>query len=63
MAGKSDGLYLIDISTPSNPIFVNACNTPGDAQGVHGIPGRDYVFVADLNEGLQVIDMPYAGVK
>ncbi len=48
-----DGIKVIDISNPSNPILVAACPTPGYAFR-SAISGH-YLLVADGTRGLQVI--------
>ena len=49
------GLQIFDVSDPSAPTRVGACDTPGNAQGVT-LQGN-YAYVADGSSGMQVVDV------
>ena len=55
MADNSAGLRIIDVSSPSSPVSIGYCNTPGWSYDVAVSGG--YAFVADYEEGLRVIDV------
>ncbi len=50
-----DGLQIIDVSDPVNPIIIGTVNTQGSAKGVTVIGQTAYV--ADGSEGLQILDV------
>jgi formylglycine-generating enzyme required for sulfatase activity len=58
---KSDGLAIIDISTPSAPSEAGLCDTPGEAWGV-AVSG-DHAYVADGSQGLQVCDISLPSIS
>ena len=55
VADGLSGLKIYDISNPSAPTLVGACDTPGNAQGV--VVKGDYAYVADGAPGMQVVDV------
>ncbi|MCK4408803.1 MAG: hypothetical protein KAW67_01880, partial [Candidatus Eisenbacteria sp.] len=55
VADGGSGVQVIDISDPTNPIWVGSCDTPGSASHVW-IAG-DHAYVADDTSGIQVIDI------
>lgn len=55
VANSGVGLLVFDVSTPSAPVQVGYCNTPGGAEGVT-IAGS-YAYVADGACGLRIIDI------
>jgi len=55
IAGGVNGLHIFDISNPSNPLWINWVDTPGQAKGVAVSGG--YAYVADGWGELQIIDM------
>jgi len=55
VADGSQGLRVIDVSTPEAPVEVGAVDTPGVAYGVAVAGG--YAYVADGSQGLRVIDV------
>ncbi|MFH0790104.1 MAG: PKD domain-containing protein [Candidatus Omnitrophota bacterium] len=55
VADAANGLEIINIKQPDNPILTGSCDTPGEASGVY-ISGN-YVYIADGSKGLQVIDI------
>jgi peptidoglycan/xylan/chitin deacetylase (PgdA/CDA1 family) len=55
VADGLSGLKIYDVSNPSAPTKVGACDTPGTAQGV-SVQG-DYAYVADGSAGMQVVDV------
>ncbi len=50
-----NGLVIMDIGNPTNPIILSGDDTPGRGYGVH-ISGN-YTYVASRGGGLQVIDV------
>jgi hypothetical protein len=52
VADVTEGLRVIDVSTPSAPVEVGFADTPGSAEGVAVAVG--FVFVADNAAGLAV---------
>ena len=50
-----NGLQIIDISDPSQPVIAGLCDTPGTARAV-SVSGN-YAFVTDVNSDLQIIDI------
>jgi hypothetical protein len=55
VAHRLEGLKIIDVSDPSNPVRVGELDTTGDALGV-AVAGN-YAYVADGSSGLEVIDI------
>jgi hypothetical protein len=55
VAAGTDGLYLVDVSSPSQPVRRGTFNTAGNATCVEVSDGVAYV--ADGTSGLQVIDV------
>lgn len=55
VAASGAGLYVVDISTPSDPAIVGFCSTPGEAYGIEIAAGHAYV--ADGAAGLLVVDI------
>jgi hypothetical protein len=55
VAGGSDGLRVVNVSNPANPVEVGSCDTPGFAQGIAVI--GDYAYVAAGDLGLRVVDI------
>jgi hypothetical protein len=51
----STGLYIVNVSNPSNPVQVGFCSTPGSAKDV-AVSGN-YAYVADGSGGLRVINI------
>ena len=47
---------MVDVSTPSHPMWVGTYDTPGYAVGVAGAGG--YAYVANEERGLRVVDIP-----
>ncbi|HET6444295.1 MAG TPA: SUMF1/EgtB/PvdO family nonheme iron enzyme [candidate division Zixibacteria bacterium] len=58
---KSDGLAIIDVSTPSAPSQAGLCDTPGESWGV--TVSGDHAYVADGSQGLQVCDVSSPAVS
>jgi len=55
VADGHSGLQIIDVSDPSNPLFVGSCDSADNAGSVYV---RDtYAYVADGNSGFQIIDV------
>ncbi|MCX6647280.1 MAG: PKD domain-containing protein [bacterium] len=59
IAAGVDGLHIIDISIPTNPVWATWVDTPDEALGVAVSGG--YAYVADGDAGLQVIDIDPLG--
>ncbi len=55
VADGYDGLQVIDVSTPSQPVTIGSADTSGRATGVTVI--GDTAFVSDGYDGLQMIDV------
>jgi len=55
VADGSEGLGVIDVSDPENPVEVGAHDTPGHSGNVFVLD--DYAYVADGYSGLRVIDV------
>ena len=55
VADGLSGLKIYDVSNPSTPTQVGACDTPGTAQGV-SVQGN-YAYVADGTTGMLVVDV------
>ena len=55
MPGRWDIFIILDISDPSNPFRVGACELPSIAMGVY-LAGN-YAYVAGWEHGLQIIDV------
>jgi hypothetical protein len=62
---RAFGLYVLDVSDPSDIAEVASCETPGDAMWADLSPDHHYVYVADADGGLRVIDVsnPLAPVE
>lgn len=56
--GSEGGVYVVDISNPSTPVYTNRFDTDGIAQDL-AIVG-DALFVADGNAGVKVLDLTNA---
>ncbi len=56
---RAFGLYVLDVSDPSNILEVASCETPGEAMWADLSPDRHYVYVADADGGLRVIDVSH----
>jgi len=54
ITGGKDGLYVIDVSEPNNPVIVSSFNA-GWVEDIHLEPG--YIYAAAGYEGLIVLDM------
>ncbi|MBT7789817.1 MAG: T9SS type A sorting domain-containing protein, partial [Calditrichaeota bacterium] len=54
-ASLNNGVFIVDVSDPNNPVDVARIETPGDALGL-AFSG-DYLLVADNYEGLYVADI------
>ncbi len=59
IADETEGLKIVDISDPSNPVKVGQVADGGSAQGVY-VTG-DYAFVADYSDGLEIFRAGYNG--
>lgn len=55
LADKSEGLRIIDVSTPSNPIEIGFYNTSGYTQDV--VVKNGIAYLADGDQGLQLVDV------
>jgi hypothetical protein len=55
VANGTDGLSILNISTPSSPAFVSQCKTSAEARDV--VVNGNYAYVADATSGLQTIDI------
>ncbi len=55
VADDTEGLKIIDVSTPSSPTLAATYNTPDRARGVYVI--GDHAYVADAQSGLQIINV------
>ncbi len=53
-----DGLTLIDIANPEQPVFKGKVHTPGRASGI--CLQENYAYVADWFSGLQIVDISRA---
>ncbi|MBO8166587.1 MAG: leucine-rich repeat domain-containing protein, partial [Kosmotoga sp.] len=53
--GGSEGIFIFDVSDPSNPIQVGHLDADGYAVGVH-VSGN-YAYVADRKNGLVIVDI------
>lgn len=62
---RAFGLYVLDISDPSNIVEVASCNTPGEAMWADISADHRHIYIADADEGLRVIDVsnPLAPVE
>ena len=60
-AATSLGLQVLDVTTPSSPTLLRTYDTPGWCYAV-AISGN-YAFVADYDNGLQVIDLTTTSTK
>ncbi len=49
------GLMVVDISDPANPVYAGGYDTPGTT--VQAAIAGDYAYLADCSSGLQVIDI------
>ncbi len=54
---RAYGLYVLDISDPSNIIEAASFKTPGDAMWIDISADQRYIYVADGHEGLTIIDV------
>lgn len=63
VAGKPQGLAIIDVSNPSNPTLINSWNIGGDINGLDVVSqgGRILAYLADDRRVLDIIDVtdPY----
>ncbi|MHA1212396.1 MAG: LVIVD repeat-containing protein, partial [Candidatus Heimdallarchaeota archaeon] len=55
MADGSEGIHIIDIQDPTNPIITDSFNTPGYARKV-ALQGNT-LYVADGDGGVQILDV------
>ncbi len=55
IADGTEGLRIVDVRDPTNPVEVGSYNTPGQAMGV-AVAGQ-YAYVADGTEGLRIVDV------
>lgn len=51
------GLYVLDISDPSDITAVATCQTPGTAMWIEMSDDRNIVYLADSHGGLRIIDV------
>jgi len=56
LAEREEGLLVLDISTINDPKQIGRQDTPGLASGIF-LRNDDYVFVADWDRGLRIIDV------
>jgi len=54
---RAYGLYVLDISNPTDITEVASCSTPGEAMWADISADHDYIYVADFDGGLRVIDV------
>jgi hypothetical protein len=54
---RAFGLYVLDISNPSNIKEVASIKTPGEAMWADISEDHRYIYIADGNEGLMIIDV------
>ena len=54
-----EGLNIIEVSDPYNPVLVGSKKTVGDARGVttHEIGRKIYALVVSDDEGLKIIEV------
>ncbi|MCX6924610.1 MAG: hypothetical protein NT154_15550, partial [Verrucomicrobia bacterium] len=55
VAATTDGLHVIDVSNPANPVRLGGYDTGGEANAVQVV--GNLAYVADGSAGLQVIDV------
>ena len=55
IADGSDGLQIVDVADPQNPVIIGSVDTPGSAQNV-AVSGTN-AYVADGAYGLQIVDV------
>ena len=51
-----DGLQIIDITKPANPITISGYDTSGSVRNVE-VVGNNYAYVPNMISGLQIIDI------
>jgi len=55
LATSKNGLYIVDISNPSKPIYAGRYDTRGD---VNGLTIKDnYAYLADIDKGIVIINI------
>ncbi|MBN2030108.1 T9SS type A sorting domain-containing protein [bacterium] len=54
---RAFGLYVLDVSDPSNIMEVASCPTPGEAMWADISSDHHYVYIADADKGLRIIDV------
>jgi len=59
VAAGSAGIFVVDVSTPTDLVLLGQFNTSGGAEGV-SLSGT-HVYVADGTEGLRIIDISVPG--
>ena len=59
VAIESEGIRILDISNPVNPVEIGSCSTPGTAFSI--AHSGDHLYVADGYSGLRIINVsdPY----
>lgn len=57
IACGSYGVYLVDWDDPNNMSVISTIDTPGDARNVAIGVNEEYIYVADGDAGLQVVDV------
>ena len=55
IASKVNGVHILDITDPLNPVWVNCIKTPGKAYDVQ-VSGK-YAYIADGSAGLHILDV------
>lgn len=55
VAYGTEGLRIIDVSTPANPTLLGTYNSPGEARGV--VAAGDFAYIADRDSGVQVVNV------
>ncbi len=57
IANMQDGLTVMDVSDPANPVFIESIPTGSMAKDVFVLPTNEYLYVADFNTGVEVYDL------
>ncbi|MFC2084685.1 T9SS type A sorting domain-containing protein [Bacteroidota bacterium] len=51
------GLYVLNVSDPSNIFEVASCETPGEAMWADLSADHQHIYIADADKGLRIIDV------
>ncbi len=56
---RAYGLYVLDVSNPTDIVEVASCPTPGEAMWLDISADHGHVYIADADNGLRIIDVSH----